>query len=167
MLHGHAQIQLTSGRHYAKAENLRLSAQEYKRSHGSNYFDDLFLAHEVLGLAREKNGIKTLVSLTPFKYNEIIIFGETLSQSIKETSYDVLAFFRDKLKVRTFNYSVVTPPLAPTPESWNGFPVIARIIDRGELENRVADISGIDLFGANLVVNDPFKLALKLWEYLG
>lgn len=167
LVHGHAQVMLASGRHYAKIENLRRQAEDYRRKYGSNYFADLFQAHQALGCARVRNGIKIIVSLTPFKYNEIMLISEKLDLPIKELSYEVLAFLRDKLNVTTFNYGLVTPPLAETDESWQGFPVLARIIDRGDPENRVSDVGSIDLFGANLVINDPFKVASRLWEYLG
>ncbi len=167
MVHGHAQIMLASQRHYARIETLRSAALEYSRRHGASYFDDLYRIHEALGCAVVRNGVKILASLTPFKYNEIILMTEEFDLPVKELSCEVLAFLRDILNVTSFNFGLVTRPLAPTEESWDGFPVMVRIIDRGDPENRVADVGSIDIFGANLVVNDPFRLAQRLREYLG
>ena len=167
LVHGHAQIMLASQRHYARVENLRRVTLDYRQKYGSNYFNDLFQIHQALGCATVKNGVKILTCLTPFKYNEIILMTEELGLPIKEKAYEVLAFLRDKLGVTCFNFGLMTPPLSATEESWEGFPVMARIIDRGDPENRVSDVGSIDIFGANLVINDPFRLARRLWEYLG
>ena len=51
--HGHAQVMLTSARHYAKIERLRRAALSYKQDYGSNYFGDLFQVHHSIGCAVE------------------------------------------------------------------------------------------------------------------
>lgn len=167
MVHGHAQVMLATGQHYPQIEWLRTAARRYQERYGSGYFNDLFLAHRSLGLAWEKDSVRVLISLTPFKYNEVIITADELSLPFKERAYNVLACLRDRLAMETFNLGLVTPPLAPTVESWQGFPVLARVVDRGNLQEAFSDIGGVEVFAARVVSSDPFRLAGVLREYLG
>jgi hypothetical protein len=164
--HGHAQVSLASGRAYAKIEALRRLARGYTQRCGNNYFNDLFNIHHALGLAATANGVQVLVPLTPFKDNELMIMGKELNLSFKETVYKALAFFRDKLGVKSFNLSLVTPPLSPTEESWQGFPVLCRLVDRGSLKSQTSDIGGVEIYGASVVASDPFELFTKLRNHL-
>ena len=93
--------------------------------------------------------------------------AEELSLALKEQVYEVLASLRDRLGVTSFNVGLVTPPLIPTEESWTDFPVIARIVDRGDPENQFSDIGGAEIYAASIVFTDPFKLARQLWQSLG
>lgn len=160
--HGHAQMMLTSGRHYAKIEGLRHAAESYRQDYGSNYFSDLFQVHHSVGCAVEKEGVKILVHLTPFRDNEVMLIAEGLNLSLKERIYEVLACLRDRLGVTSFNLGLVTPPLAETEESWEGFPVVARVVDRGDPNSQTSDIGGVEIYASNVVSSDPFKLARQL-----
>lgn len=164
--HGHAQVILTRDRHYAKIEGLRRAALDYRQEHGRDYFEDLFLAHRSLGCAIEKEGVKILAHLTPFKDNEVMLMAGELNLSLKERVYEVLAFLRDELKVTSFNLSLVTPPLAATEESWEGFPVIVRVVDRGDPDSQASDVGAIEIYAASVVASDPFTLTRKLRQYL-
>jgi hypothetical protein len=164
--HGHAQVSLASGRHYARVEALRRLAGGYRQRYGSSYFDDLFNVHRSLGCAATTNGVKILAPLTPFKDNELMIIGCGLDLPFKETVYTALAFFRDRLGVKSFNLSLVTPPLSSTEESWQDFPVLCRLVDRGSLESRTSDIGGVEIYAASVVSSDPFELFTKLRNYL-
>ena len=163
--HGHAQVMLTEDGHYAKIEALRLAALAYKETYGSNYFTDLFQVHRLLGCTVEKDGVKILAYLTPFKYHEVILMAEELNLTLKEKIYEVLDCLKSRLGVTSFNLGLVMPPLAETEESWQGFPVMARIIDRGDPESAFSEIGGAELFASSVVPNDPIKLAWELAEY--
>ena len=78
----------------------------------------------------------------------------------------MLACFRDRLGVTSFNLSLVTPPLAETEESWEGFPVIVRLVDRGAPGQRASDVGGMEIYAASVVSSDPIQLARELEEYL-
>ena len=160
--HGHAQVMLAEHRHYARVDALRQAALDYRQKYNSNYFSDLFQLHHSLGCALEKDGVKVLASLTPFKDNEVIILAGDLSLSFKERLYEVLACFRDRLGVTSFNVGLATPPLAETEESWEGFPVMARLVDRGDAGSRVSDIGGMEIYAAGIIASDPFALARAL-----
>ncbi len=166
LTHGHGQTMLATGKHYVKIENLRRSALEYRQKYGSNYFQDLFEVHQALGCALEKDGVRILSYLTPFKFYEVMLLADKLNLPLKEKVFDLLAFFRDNLKVTNFNLGLITPPLGPTEESWEGFPCIVRIVDRGSYDSRFSDFGSFELFGATMVVSDPFRLARRVQAYL-
>jgi hypothetical protein len=96
-----------------------------------------------------------------------MIFSNNLNIRFKERIHDLLAFFRDKLNVTSFNFGLVTPPIGPTRESWTDFPCIARIVDRGPYEMRFSDVGSFELFGATMAVSDPFRLARKIKDNPG
>ena len=76
----------------------------------------------------------------------------------------MLACLRDRLGVASFNLSLVTPPLTETKESWEGFPVLVRVVDRGNLSERASDIGGMSIYASSVVLSDPFELISKLEE---
>jgi hypothetical protein len=160
--HGHAQMTLSRGRAYSHIEFLRKSAQSYRRKYGTSYFDDLYNAHKILGLAFDRNGVRALAYLTPVKSKEIVLMSDTLNVSFKTSVYDILSLYRDVLGVTSFNLAITLPPMDKTRESWQGFPVMAWLVDRGSLDYRSSDIGSLELFAANSVASDPFKLAQKL-----
>ena len=157
--HGHAQMTLTKGKAYARIESLRKVALAYQHRYKSNYFSDLFRIHQVLGLAKECDGVKVLSYLTPRKNNEIVIMAPELTSGFARCLYEGLSIYRDALAIMSFNMAMTTPPLGSTRETWKGFPAIGWMVDRGPLENRSSDIGSLELFAANSVGSDPFKLA--------
>lgn len=164
--HGHAQVMLTQDIHYAKIEGLRRAALRYQKEYNSNYFDDLYLAHYFVGCGFKKEGVKILAYLTPVKDKEVMLLSSELSLSLKERIYEVLACFRDKMNVTSFNLSLVTPPLAEVEEDWEGFPVITRIVDRGDPRVTASDIGAMELYAASVISSDPFEVAKILKESL-
>jgi len=166
IVHGHAQVMLAEGRHYAKIEGLRRAALSYGQNYGSNYFTDLFRVHHSVGCALDKGGVKILAHLTPFRDNEVILMADELNLSLKERVYEVLACFRDEIGIVAFNLGLITPPLAETEESWEGFPVMVRVVDRGNLNSRASDVGGVEIYAASVVASDPLELAQQLRQHL-
>jgi hypothetical protein len=164
--HGHAQVMVTRDRHYAKIEGLRQVALSYKQNYGSNYFGDLFQVHHSIGCAAEKEGVRILAHLTPFRDNEVILMSDELNLSLKVRIYEVLACLRDRVGVTSFNLGMVTPPLSETEERWEGFPVMVWVIDRGEPNSRASDISSMEIYASSVVSSDPFELAGQLRQCL-
>jgi hypothetical protein len=160
--HGHAQMTLSRGRAYSRIESLRKAALAYRHKYGANYFDDLFKVHRSLGLAFDRKGVRVTACLTPVKNSEITLMADRLDASFKESVYDVLALYRDRLGVKSFNLATATPPLDRTRENWQDFPVMAWLVDRGNLNYRSSDIGSLELFAASSVSSDPFKLANAL-----
>jgi hypothetical protein len=167
LLHGHAQVIMGRGMHYAAVEYLRQRAAVYQAHHRFNYFNDLFLAHESLGCAFEKDGTKVIANLAPKKENEVMLFAPFVSTSLKDRIYEVLECFRDRMGINSFNLVMYTPPWAETPESWEGFPCIVRIVDRGDPSSRTADFGAMELYAASVVSSDPFVLARNLRDAMG
>ena len=158
LLHGHAQMIMGRDLHYAAVEYLRRCAAVYQSYNRANYFDDLFLAHESLGLAFDKEGTRVIANLTPKKENEILLFSSIVSDSLKDRIYEVLECMRDRLGVSSFNLVMYTPPWSWTPESWEGFPVVVRIVDRGDPSSRTADFGAMELYAASVIATDPFRI---------
>lgn len=164
LIHGHAQMIMGRGMHYAAVEYLRQRAAVYQAHNRANYFNDLFLAHESVGCAFEKDGTKVIANLAPKKENEVILFAPFVNDSLKNRLYEALECMRDRLSVSSFNVVIYTPPWSETPESWEGFPVVVRIVDRGDPSNRTADFGAMELYAASVVSSDPFVLARALRE---
>ena len=166
LLHGHAQVIMGRGMHYAAVENLRRNAAVYQAHNRVSYFHDLYLAHESLGCAFEKEGTRVIANLTPKKENEVLLFAPFVSTSLKDRIYETLECFRDVLGINSYNLVIYTPPWAETPESWEGFPVVVRIVDRGDPSSRTADFGAMELYAASVVSSDPFVLARKLRDHM-
>jgi galactose-1-phosphate uridylyltransferase len=172
IIHGHAQMTLSRDMHYARVEHLRRSALHYREAHGANYFDDLYAAHEALGLTLENGHTRILAYLTPIKEKEVLLISEELDQDLKDSIYKVLKGFVERLGVQSFNLALYhkpfdpaqDEPIAEVEEDWSGFPVVVRIVDRGAPNNKTADIGAMELYAASVIASDPFRVAEALRE---
>ena len=162
ILHGHAQMALGRGMHYAKVEHLRRAALLYRVGHGVSYFDDLYAIHDSLGLAVNDKGVHILAYLTPIKENEVIIISDRLDDTLKCAIYKVLRCFVETLGVRSFNLALYMRPIDTVPEDWRGFPIVVRVVDRGDLNNKTADFGAMELYGSSVITSDPFRVAQAL-----
>lgn len=162
LLHGHAQMTLSRDSHYPKVEHLRQAALSYRQQWGASYFDDLFRIHHMLGLASECNGVRSFAYITPVKEKEIMVLGPKYNDSFKDGVYDALSCLRDSMNVTSFNLAVVVPPLAQVAESWEGFPAIARAVDRGQPKSASCDIGTMELYACPVISSDPFEVARLL-----
>lgn len=164
IIHGHLQALLAQERHYPAAEDLNAVRLGYEREFDAGYFTDLFRVHEALGLAIGSS-IKVIAHLTPKKENEVLVIGE-FDETFFSTLYRVIACLRDDLGTDSFNVGIMLPPVVPD-SAWNGFPAVARIIDRGPLENKTSDFASMEIFsGASVVSSDPYLLIGKLRKRL-
>ena len=166
LLHGHAQVMLSRDMHYAKIEGLRRAALRYRAEYSSNYFDDLYRVHRSLGCALEKEETKIIAYLTPVKENEVILLAREFNVSLEERIHEVLACFRDRMHVTSFNLALYLPPLAEVEESWDGFPALVRLVDRGDPQNRASDMGAMELYASSVIASDPFEVAGLLKEAL-
>ena len=165
IVHGHAQMILGKELHYARVEGLRRAALAYEQEWGSNYFEDLFEVHQSLGLALEREGTRILVYLTPVKDREVLLFSPTLDDGLKRSIYRVLDSYVREMGVSSFNVAICLPPFGLTGEDWSGFPVVVRIVDRGDPMNRTVDVAAMELYASSVLFSDPFQVmgALKGW----
>lgn len=167
LIHTHAQVMLGQGQHYAKVEALRRAALAYQQQYGSNYFEDLYRVHRALGLGLERDGVRLICYLTPIKENEVLFLGPRVDHAFSRLIFEALACYRGSLKSVSFNLAIFTPPLAPTEESWEGFPAMARMVDRGDLTSRASDIGTMELYAQSVIASDPFRLARALKQACG
>ena len=100
-----------------------------------------------------------MAHLTPVKEKETVLIADELGGPLKDRLYYVLACFRDQLGVSSFNVVLLMPPIAPAGEDWDGFPTIARVVDRGAAGSRASDIGSVELYASTVVSSDPFEVA--------
>jgi hypothetical protein len=159
ILHGHAQVTLTRGMHYARVEGWRQAALRYRAVHHADYFEDLSAIHRALGLAVDRGAAIILPSLTPFKEKEVQIVARHLDDDLKSALFLVLNTFVGRLGVQSFNVALYQPPLSVTAEDWSGFPFVLRILDRGSLSGKTSDVGAMEFFAQSVVATDPFRVA--------
>ena len=162
ILHGHMQMTLGRGIHYAKVEHLRRAALLYQIGHGVGYFDDLYAIHRSLGLTAEHNAVRILACLTPIKEKEVILISRCLDEDLKYAIYKVLDCFVNKLSVTSFNLALYMRPIDSVAEDWQGFPMVVRVVDRGDSNNRTADFGAMELYASSVITSDPFQVAQVL-----
>jgi hypothetical protein len=160
IVHGHTQMTVTRGMHYPRVEMLRRRALEYDAQYGRDYFDDLWLIHDALGLGHERHGARVFASLAPIKESEVIILGRPGEDetSLATAIAGVISAYR-KQGVVAYNLALLLPPLNADGNDWRRFPAHARLVDRGDPANKTSDIGGMELYAASVVAADPFRLA--------
>jgi galactose-1-phosphate uridylyltransferase len=165
-IHGHAQVMMTRDMHYGAVERLRREALSFKAEYGLNFFEELVEAGHLLSLTSQPaEGVTALVSLTPIRDREIWLVSDSYSPQLAEAIYKTLSFYFQQ-GITSFNVAIQMPPLLPVSENWEGFPVIARLVNRGNPLNRQSDAGGIELFGATVVVTDPLNFASDFRHWL-
>ncbi len=156
MVHGHAQV-LLSLRPYRGVREWLGAKDAYRNQYGSSYEDDLFRLYQDLGLGTSYPSGKILVHLTPVKEREVLIQAPSASH-LPPLLSRVLSRFQ-RLGIQSFNVAILQPPLG------DSSPVLARVVDRGDLLSRSSDIGGMELYGRTAVVSsDPFILADSLFN---
>jgi hypothetical protein len=163
-VHGHAQILMTNIIHYAKTQFLRKNFRNYMQLKGMNYFKDLYSVHKSLGLALDAD-INGFASITPLKEKEFIIISKdnpSKDAEVKEAIYKILRCYIDKLGVNSFNLAISCPSFDET-----YFPYIMRIVDRGSIFKSTSDIGAMELYGSNVISDDPYNVikAVNKFKY--
>ncbi len=161
-MHAHMQVALGEGSAYARPETWRRASEAYRLRYRRAYFDDLYAAHRSLGLAGSVSGtgsVRWIAHLTPLKEKELILLSPSLDESLYSGIYAALRLYLDALGVVAFNIALYMPPLAPASEDWSDFPVIVRMVDRGDPASATSDIGAMELFAQPVVAFDPCRLA--------
>lgn len=165
ILHGHMQTFLARGLPYARVERLRAAAQSYRGRHGRDYFDDLFRAHEAVGCGVRHGAVRCMASLTPTKDREVVLLAPAPGTALAGALHAVLSGLRDT-GTRSFNVGIAAPPLAADGRDWTGFPLVAWVVDRGDLRSAVSDIGALELFAEPVVTTDPVATARDLARWI-
>ena len=160
IVHGHMQMTVTRGMHYPRVEMLRRRSLAYDEQHGRDYFDDLWLVHDALGLGDERDRARVFASLVPIKESEIVIIGRPGEDetALAGAIARAIAAYRAQ-GVVSYNLALLLPPLSADGNDWRRFPPHARLVDRGDPANKTSDIGGMELYAASVVAADPFRLA--------
>lgn len=163
IVHGHMQMTVTRGMHYPRVEMLRRRSLAYDEQHGRDYFDDLWLVHDALGIGIEREGARIFASLAPVKESEVVILGRPGEDetALAGAIAQVIAAYRAQ-GVVSYNIALLLPPLSADGNDWRRFPPHARVVDRGDPANKTSDIGGMELYAASVVAADPFRLAEAL-----
>lgn len=167
IIHGHAQMTVTRQQHYGKIERLRRDALDYSRQHRRNFFTDLVQLHKALGLTvTPADRVVALASLTPLAEREIWLISDLWSPELGVALYETLSYYKS-LGAVSFNVGAYVPPIVPVPgEDWGEFPVILRLVDRGDPMARSNDFGALNMFAATAIINDPFQVAAGFQNYL-
>ncbi len=163
IVHGHMQMTATRGMHYPKVEQLRRQALAYAAANGRDYFDDLWLVHDALGLGVTVGEARVIASLTPVKEREVLILGRpgASEQTLAAAVAGTIAAYR-AAGVVAYNMALYLPPRSPDGADWRSFPPVARLVDRGDPANKTSDIGAMELYAASVIAADPFRLAQQL-----
>lgn len=161
IVHGHMQIALGRGLHYARVEHWRRQALLYRVAHGEDYFDALYSVHAALGLAKTIGRTRVVASLTPVKEKEVLLIGSGRwadDDDLLAAISAVLHSYLEVLGVQSFNLALFQRPIDLVEEDWDGFPAIVRIVDRGDLGVRTADVGCMELYGSSVIATDPYRV---------
>jgi hypothetical protein len=153
---------LGKGKHYAAIERDRQAASLY-RDGVYDYYHDLFLIHEALGLGYSSCDTKTFVDLTPsHSGSEVVVLSQNISDSVFDEVYHAFCMFRDQFTSAEFHFAMTSPPLGSSDENWLGFPSVCRfVVPDGIIASRFG-FNGMDLFGQSVITRDPFVVARAL-----
>lgn len=167
LVHGHFQMTLTRDMHYPKVEGLRRAALGYQAQQGRDYFDDLYQAHRMVGCAFERGGARVIANLAPVKEKEVLIISHSIDDGIKDAIFEVAEAMTKSMGVVSFNLVLYMPPIGPVGEDWSGFPLMARMVDRGDPATRNSDMGAMELYASSVVSSDPLAVARILKERMG
>lgn len=170
LVHGHLQMLLTRDVHYPKIEAWRRAAHTYWENYQQNYFDDLFEVHTDIGLGFTSDGVQVMASLTPIRDREVLVIADVedyarpgaFSAPFKQALFLILDTFINRLGVTAFNLAIYVPPLADTGKAWQGFPIIARLVDRGHPNEQISDFGAMELYAASVISTDPYRVVEAL-----
>lgn len=157
--HGHAQVTLSRGMHYARIEKLRRDSLAYAARYGASYFDDLLRIHSSLGLGFRWRDVGVLSYLTPIKDGEMLLLAHQMSENLQRALYRALRVLQRGRRYVSFNVALYLPPIAEVEEDWSHFPAMFRIVGRGDPASHINDIGAMELYAASVIGTDPFQVA--------
>lgn len=141
--HGHAQLQQELDSHEGLIEGLLDVFHNYRWKNGRDYFEDLFRAHQAVGLGMDCNGVMVMPFLTPLRDRHIRMVAYSFDEPQRDVLFRILRYFMDEdgFGAKAFNFSIGYRPISYDGRDWGGFPaIIAEIIDRGNISKRNNDV---------------------------
>lgn len=175
-VHDHEQGELRAGSmHFPFAERLNEVVHYYGIFGKGNFFEDLFKAHEVLGLGAQVGRAKIMSMLVPPKEHGIMLIDDessdfknfSMSKDFIKALWEVQQFMLNEEKVREYNIFILPRPKNPDcPEYWDKYRTIAVLVDRGQSTTPNGDIGYAELSGTAVISYDPFDFGPKLNNFL-
>lgn len=165
--HSHSQMALRSGRHEGEMEEYLAISNWYGHQTGENYFDDLFRAHQLLGLGVEVGHLRVFPSLTPVKDAEVIVFADRFDSQARQLLFKIYDNYMNVLGAKAFNFIMGFKPVGYDGRDWGRVPaLIARFINRGDPTAKNGDIAGFELAKTSITSTDQFQVNKILKEAL-
>ncbi len=162
IIHPHLQV-VVSEKQFPKQKTFFKLVSKYRKKYKRDYIEDLFKVHKNIGLGITYKKIKIFPYLTPIKEKEIFIIGK-YGKDFKKAIYKVIRTFK-KIGVESFNLGLIMPPLNSFNKKQNK--IIARIVDRGNLDELTTDLGGMELYSeAKVISSDPYQLSKELKKSL-
>ena len=172
--HPHLGVSSALHRPYMEVESLRQRVSLYYYDHdpGFPYFDELAYALHPLGLVYpaevgQYSGTdpKVFFHLTPRKEKEVLVTSRNFDQQFSEATYQVLDWYRS-IGVTNFDMAIYLRPEGKVGDEWNGFPFVARIVDRGPDAAKNGDMGAMEIYVTPVVASDPFEMSRSFRQYL-
>ncbi|MBN1792580.1 hypothetical protein JW826_02755 [Candidatus Woesearchaeota archaeon] len=165
MIHGHMQMILGEEVHYGEPELLKHLKLEYAEKYNAEFFKDIYQVHESIGLGIRKGDVRIFTNIVPRKEKEITIFADKFTPEFEDVLYKCVRCLMDDFGVQTFNVGIILPPLEKV-EGWEGFPIYARILDRGDLRNKTTDFGGMEVYARSYLITttNTYQIIEKLKE---
>lgn len=169
--HGHAQLQQELDCHEGVMEELLDVYHTHKWKTGRDYFEDLFRAHQAVGLGMERSGVMVMPFLTPLREKHIRMVAYLFDEPQRDVLFRVLHHYMDKEQgfgVQAFNFSIGYRPVSYDGRDWEGFPaIIAEIIDRGDISKRNNDVGFSEgLLKSPITTTDVYRVQDGIEEAL-
>ncbi len=160
-IHGHAHLILAEDLQFAEVEDLSIKAKSFGEIKGKNYWESLFKAHLLVGLAKQVGRFKYFMNLVPKSSREIFIFGKTGLDEMAITSLSLLV---SKICQNWINRTPFRVPALsifisyPLPQKVNKDKLtIVRIVDRRYPLLGKTDRGTVEEFAFKVVTHDPFE----------
>jgi hypothetical protein len=82
--------------------------------------------------------------------------------ALADVLHTILRNLIDVQGMRAFNLGIAFPPLRADGADWDGFPIVARVADRGDPLAASSDLGAIEFYATGCITADPFEVAQAL-----
>jgi hypothetical protein len=154
------QSYIKSDGYFDKFDQLRQQSSDYFKEKNSNYFNDLILIHNFLGLTFSYGDAVVLFPLTPLKDAEYLIISESFNDDVVYLFYALLKVYTNHLNILPFSSSINYPQIQQNDDT--KMPFYLRMIPRKGNGGVQSDFSSYELMGVScFFFNSIFVFVLK------
>lgn len=160
--HSHMHVQQEFGCHEGIMEELLDISHRYRWQFGRDYFQDLFRAHQAVGLGVEKDGVMVIPSLTALKERNIRMIAYSFDEPQREVVFEIYRYFMaaDGFNEKAFNFAIYYRPISYDGRDWGGFPaIVVEMISRGDVGKTNNDIGASEYLSRSpFIATDPYRV---------